>query len=124
MKLRKARIIIQPIESVKQEWVAALKGKVQAIQGDQTIVFTSMEALGRILTPARLVLLKAIIKEKPRSMYALAKLLGRNFKNVHSDVRLLAEVGLLELKTHGRRESKNAVTPVAKFSGFELDLAA
>jgi predicted transcriptional regulator len=46
---------------------------------------------------------------------------GRDFKNVHSDVKMLAEVGLLELKATGKRD---AVKPVAKYSAFELDLAA
>lgn len=121
MRLKKAKIIIQPIDNLKREWRKALEGRIQSVQDEGTIVFTSMESLSKVLTPARLDILSVILKEKPRSIYALAKLLGRDFKNVHTDVKLLAEVGLIDLKSHGRRES---LKPIAKYSGLELDLAA
>ena len=60
-----------------------------------------------------------ILKEHPKSIYALAKLVDRDFKNVHADVKLLAEVGLLELRSSGKK--REAVMPVAKYSGLELD---
>jgi predicted transcriptional regulator len=43
----------------------------------------------------------------------------RDFKNVHQDVMLLSEFGLIELKKTGPRRS---VAPTAKFS--EIVLAA
>jgi predicted transcriptional regulator len=52
----------------------------------------------------------------------LAKLLGRDFKNVHTDVKLLADIGLLDLKETGN--SRNGLIPLAKFSGIDLDWAA
>jgi predicted transcriptional regulator len=85
------------------------------------IVFSSLEAVAKVLSPARLELLGVILKEKPTSIYALAGLVERDFKNVHSDVRLLADIGLLELAPAGRRD---ALKPVPKYSGFEIDLAA
>lgn len=41
--------------------------------------------------------------------------------SLYADVKLLASVGILELKAAGKRD---AVKPVALYSGFELDLAA
>lgn len=121
MKLKRVRIIVQSVEDIKTQWGKALRGDVRSIQRSGTIVFTSLEAVAKVLSPARLELLGAIFKEKPESIYALAKLVGRDFKNVHSDVKMLAEVGLLELRPTGKRD---AVKPVAKYSGFEVDLAA
>ena len=78
--------------------------------------------MAKVLSQPRLEILSAILKDHPKSIYALAKLINRDFKNVHADVKLLADVGLIELRTSGKKRS--AVMPVARYSGLELDLAA
>ena len=104
MKLKKAKIVIQPIDEIKSRWTKALKGKVRSIQQPGTIIFTSLGAVAKALSPARLELLGVILKQKPSSIYALAKLVERDFKNVHADVKLLVEIGLIDLKLHeGKR---------------------
>lgn len=121
MRLKKVKIIIRSIEEVKSDWVQALKGKMQYIQPEGTLIFTSLTALGKSFSPTRLELLSVIIKEKPESIYALAKLVGRDFKNVYNDVKILTDIGMIELMPTGKRDS---FMPVAKYSGFEVDLAA
>ncbi|HLG20313.1 MAG TPA: hypothetical protein VI895_10930 [Bdellovibrionota bacterium] len=121
MKLKKARIVVRSIDQVKKEWKAALKGKLRSIQSRNEVVFLSLNSIAKLLTRARLQLMAAILKGKPKSIYALAKMVHRDFKNVHSDVLLLSELGFIELKSQGQRE---AITPVAKYSGFEVNLAA
>jgi predicted transcriptional regulator len=121
MRLKKVKIVVQPIEDIKTEWTSALKGKIRSVQPRGTIVFTSLAAVAKALSPVRLELLGTILKHKPESIYALAKLIERDFKNVYADVKLLSEIGLVELKPTGKRDS---VRPVAKYSGFEVDLAA
>src|SRR5262245_18967311 len=103
MKLKKVKIIIHPLEDVKEEWKRAIKGEVDSIQKNKEIVFLSLESLSKVLSPARLVILTAVFKRKPKSIYALAKLVNRDFKNVHADVKFLAEAGLLDLKVQGVR---------------------
>ena len=49
-------------------------------------------------------------------------MVDRDFKNVHSDVKLLSEIGLIDLKE--TTDARKGLRPVAKFSGIELDLAA
>src|SRR4051812_36234993 len=102
MKLKKVRIVVQSVEHAKAEGSKALRGEARSIQKPGTIIFTSLEAVAKVLSPARLELLGAILNRSPESIYALAKAVGRDFKNGHSDVKLLAEVGLLELKSTGR----------------------
>jgi predicted transcriptional regulator len=58
--------------------------------------FADLPLLARTLTPARWELLKRLAKSGPQSVYALAKLLGRDYKNVHTDVARLLELNLLE----------------------------
>lgn len=121
MKLKKVHIHIQPIEDIKIEWRRALHGEIKEIRKPDTLVFTSLTAVAKVFSPVRLELLGAIIKYKPDSISSLAKIVGRDFKNVYSDVRLLASVGVLELKGAGKRD---AVRPVALYNGIELDLVA
>ncbi len=57
--------------------------------------FADLPLLMKTLTPARWDLLKRLAKAGPLSVYALAKLLGRDYKNVHTDVAKLAALGLI-----------------------------
>ena len=122
MKLKKALIRIESGEAVNERWIHYLKGKkVKPQKGYEVISVNSWETLGRLFSPPRLQLLAAIPLLKPTSIAALAKSLKKDFKNVHSDVRFLADLGLIELKEEGPR--KNLV-PVAKYEGIEFSLAA
>ncbi len=122
MKLKKVKIVIQSLDSLKNEWKDALKGKGRGVEKKGSVTFLSVGTVAKVFTQPRLEILATILREHPKSIYALAKLVDRDFKNVHADVRLLAEVGLLELRTSGKK--KAAVMPIAKYSGLELDLAA
>ena len=58
--------------------------------------FADLPLLLRTLTPARWALLAQLGKSGPVSVYALAKALGRDYKNVHTDVARLVELNLIE----------------------------
>jgi len=58
--------------------------------------FADLPLLAKTLTPARWELLARLKKAGPLSIFALAKLLGRDYKNVHTDVARLAELKLVE----------------------------
>jgi predicted transcriptional regulator len=64
--------------------------------------FAGLPLLVKTLTPARWELLKRLAKAGPLTVYALAKLLERDYKNVHTDVSRLAELNLLEKDPEGR----------------------
>jgi predicted transcriptional regulator len=63
--------------------------------------FEDLPLLLRTLTPARWVLLGALREKEAASIYELAKNLGRDYKNVHTDVSRLAELGLIEKRADG-----------------------
>jgi predicted transcriptional regulator len=48
------------------------------------------------LSPKRMDLLQVLKKAGPLSIRSLAKLIGRNYSNVHADVQRLIEHGLIE----------------------------
>src|SRR5689334_13754062 len=58
--------------------------------------FADLPLLLKTLTPARWEMLKKLRHAGPTSVFALARLLGRDYKNVHTDVARLAEIGLIE----------------------------
>lgn len=64
--------------------------------------FAGLPLLVKTLTPARWDLLQRLAKAGPVTVYALAKLLGRDYKNVHTDVSCLLELKLLEKNPQGR----------------------
>jgi predicted transcriptional regulator len=64
--------------------------------------FAELGLLLRHLTPARWQLLARLRAEGPLSVRALAKRLGRDYKNVHTDVARLADLGLIARGDDGR----------------------
>jgi predicted transcriptional regulator len=61
------------------------------------------------LTPARWALLQNLKSEGGTSIYGLAKRLGRDYKNVHTDVTQLLRLGLIERKEDGLAVSWDVV---------------
>jgi predicted transcriptional regulator len=71
--------------------------------------FEGISALRKLLSNERARLLYTIKNEKPISVYSLAKKLGRNFKSVSEDIKLLERFGFIELiseKTGNRERLK------------------
>ena len=63
--------------------------------------FADLPLLAKNLTPARWQLLKKLKAAGPLTIFALAKLLERDYKNVHTDVSRLLELNLLEKNQDG-----------------------
>jgi len=59
--------------------------------------FSGVLALRQLLTKEKSRMLHAIKTEKPKSIYDLAKKLGRGFKAVNDDVKLLKRFGFVDL---------------------------
>lgn len=65
------------------------------------LTLENLPALLAALTPARWALLGRLREAGPLSIYELAKRLGRDYKNVHTDVSRLIGLGLVERDTAG-----------------------
>jgi predicted transcriptional regulator len=63
---------------------------------ERHVAFESWDALARVLTGKRMELLHYVRRHEVASIRALAKALGRDYSNVHSDVRALSAAGLLD----------------------------
>ena len=116
MKLKRVRVRVESVTRTSSRWKKALKGKTTS--HEDVICVASWEVLGKILSPGRLEILASIPTLKPKSIAALARSLGRDFKNVHSDLTFLADLGLIELREEGK-----TLVPTARWSGIDVDLA-
>ena len=72
------------------------------LETEERLDFEDLETLLQTLTQARWVLLKTLRTVGPTSVRALAIQLGRDYKNVHTDVRRLEQVGLVDRDQAGK----------------------
>lgn len=70
--------------------------------GDEGVFFNGFAAALSAFSPKRLELLRLIKKHSPRSINQLAKIAGRNFKNVHTDVIHFKHLGIVRVPTGHR----------------------
>jgi predicted transcriptional regulator len=75
-------------------WKRAEHGK--NIAAEYKLNFENLETLLKALTRGRWILLKTLHKIGPMTIRGLANELSRDYKNVHTDVRLLENLGLID----------------------------
>jgi len=76
---------------------------------ERHLAFESWDGLARVLTDKRMQLLRYVRRHKVTSIRALAKALGRDYSNVHSDVQTLKVAGLLDATDKGVRADYDAI---------------
>jgi predicted transcriptional regulator len=87
-------------------WHSAEKGKRVR---ERHLVFENWETLARVLTGKRMELLGYVKRNEVRSIRALAQALGRDYSNVHADVKALEAAGLVENSAKGVRAEYDAI---------------
>ncbi len=83
-----------------ETWHRAERG--ETVEPYYGLDFEDMVTMLATLTPKRWALLRYLRQHGPMSVYGLAKALERDYKRVHSDVKVLAELMLIE-KDEGNR---------------------
>jgi predicted transcriptional regulator len=94
-------------------------------RGDHTVqepelYFENVEKLRQMLTEKRLDLLSAILQHRPVSVHQLAELVQRDYKNVSTDVMLLAQLGLVSLEAQGGKGRAQA--PIVPYDEIQLTI--
>jgi predicted transcriptional regulator len=93
------------------------KNFVSKLIGDESPHdFSDIKLLRTLLTNEKSRILYALKIEKPKSIYALAKLLGRDFKSVREDIKVLERFGFIEFHAEktGKREALKPVLIIDK----------
>jgi predicted transcriptional regulator len=100
MKAKKIDIGIKDLKTslkdFSETWKKLESGK--KIKKEEGLYFDSIDTMRNVLTNNRLLILKTIRKNKPGSVYELAKILNRDLKSVNQDLKLLSEIGLVALE--------------------------
>ncbi len=65
--------------------------------------------------------LRAIRRHKPGSIYELAKILGRDLKNVNDDLKLLADLGLVKLEK--RKTDRRRIIATVDYNRIMLEIS-
>ena len=87
-------------------WHRAERGETSR---ERHLAFESWDALARVLTGKRMELLRHVHRHEVTSVRALAKALGRDYSNVHADVRALTAAGLLDATDGSLRADYDAI---------------
>jgi predicted transcriptional regulator len=88
------------LDRFEAAWNRVQEGR--ALRPLEVLSFANLPLLLRTLSPARWSLLQKLHAEGALSIYELAKRLGRDYKNVHTDVTQLAGITLVERRADGR----------------------
>ena len=78
----------------------------EAVETEASVNFADWDTLTRTLTAKRLELLRYLHRHPMASINALAKALGRDYRNVHADVAALVSAGLIERDDSGGLTAK------------------
>ena len=116
MKICHVKVRVESEDTYWREQVQRLQaaekagraGKAVRTQGTE-LVFTSLKDMARTLTPKRLDLLRLIRRERPTSVRGLARLAGRDLKNVLADVNALETLGLVASEGGRKERSRRAL---------------
>jgi len=115
---RVLEIHVQDFDSFATESVAALDEAVTTRDSTPSVLAfeTPRQAL-RLLSDARFGLLETIRTETPESIRELARLVDRDVSIVHKDLELLAEHGIVELRSEGRNKR-----PIVAYEEIHIDV--
>jgi predicted transcriptional regulator len=86
------------LEAFADTWRRAQDGQ----EATPRIVFGNLRELFSAITEKRLELVRFVAVHEGLNTRQLAQELGRDYKNIHTDVRELLELGLLDKDSRGR----------------------
>ncbi len=122
MRVKNIRLEIQDedefISEIKRDLKKIAKG--EDVKNRSTLSFESLKAMRMFITDERLKILKVVRKYHPESIYALAKILKRDTKNVSDDVHYLSELGLLDIKES--KDGRKKTTPVVNYQKIMVEI--
>jgi predicted transcriptional regulator len=110
----------ESLKRFKKTFKAVQAGR--QVEPQELVGLTSLEAARNFLTRERLGLLRTIRSRHPNPIYELAKMTGRDLKNVQEDVRILERPGLVRI-TRRPRGSRKVKVPRVPFEEIALKIA-
>lgn len=113
----KALIGVMPEEHIRKRMLAIVKGEHRPERGEPKVWFTSINALGQILSNENIALLRLIDEQKPETITRLAEISGRKKSNLSVTLKTLLSYGFVRLEKQGR-----TIKPVALYTDFDIQI--
>ena len=102
---------------------SAITSIFKRLRGDKSDYdFSGLSDLRQLLSNEKAKILNTVKTQQPESIYKLAKSLGRDFKAVRQDIKLLERFGFIELKpeTNGKRKK---LRPIIAIDNLQLNIS-
>ena len=124
MKVKKITIHIKSLDEALDEFVDTAEKikKGHKIKSKSATYVADAETARAIFTDSRIKIIQFLKEKNPKSIYGLAKLLNRDFKNVYEDVMFLAEVGIIGIKES--KDGRHQKQPILLSDQLLFDIAA
>lgn len=113
------RSLEQGLDNFVETAEALMKG--ESVRKQRGVYFENLDSFRKVLTEKRLSLLHAVKQQRPDTIHELARLLGRDVKNVSDDLKYLAELGLVSLDK-GAEGSGRRVAPRVTYEKIRLEI--
>lgn len=113
------KLVIKDWDSIRRETIANVEKKIPQKE-DKIIYVESIDAARKLMTNERMRLLRTVKKQKPDSIYSLAKMLGKNFKTVSVDTNMLRDIGVIKFEYH-QVGLRNLIRPVVGASKIQVE---
>lgn len=124
MKVKNVTVEVKPLKDVLKD-AASVMNRIKegsSVKPKKGLSFGSVEDFREFFTPRRIELLRVIKHRNPGSLYELAKLTGRDFKAVVTDIKILEKYGILDTKKVALKNGYK-VKPIFDYDRLCVDIA-
>jgi len=124
IKAKNITIGIRSLDQGLDNFVEAAESLMrgEAVKKQRGVYFENLDSFRKVLTEKRMALLHTVKQHKPDTIHELARLLGRDVKNVSDDLKYLAKLGLVSLDK-GVEGSGRRVAPRVKYEKIRLEIS-
>lgn len=123
MKVKNIVVEVKSVEDTLEE-VKEVMNKIKegkSIKKKESISFNNIDIMRKVLTNKRLELIKTIKKYKPKSIYQLAKIVKRDSKSVNMDLKILSNLGMVDLKS--KEKGRENIVPSVDYGEIDVAIA-
>ncbi len=110
MKVQKIKVQIKSLDEALDDFMSVAKRikSGEKVKPQKGTYVADVETARSLFTEGRMKIIQTLKSKNPASIYALAKLLKRDFKNVYDDVNFLNQLGIIgiEESSTGRKQKK------------------
>ena len=123
MRIRKVKIGIKSVKEVLDDFARVAKAieRGEKVKKEKGVYFESIEGFRKALTTKRLELLRLIKEKHPDSLQELARFAKRDMKAIVTDIEILEELGLVDMKR--KKTGRKLSTPTVGYDMIDLQIA-